>query len=319
MIRKLLTVALLAATVHPLAGCRHSQCRAREARPTRDPDALGAPIPPRVTPLETIPSTGIAPEAGTEPIRRNFREPDSVPPREVPDPLGLGSGLPDPAAGVLGDPIASAERREAPFPPVMETTPTPKLLVPEPLPADVLDRKEPLPLPPRPGRADLPPPVAAEQPRERSATELPEFAQVLDRVSTSRKPRPDGFGWLKANGYKTVAYLHEPEAKDVASARELAEKQGLTFVAIPVSPEELSAAYTAFADLVKEARVRPLHVFATSGNRTGALWYLAFRKLESLPDDAARVRAGKLGLQSPTDSSEAKRFWLAITDFLSNR
>ncbi len=328
MVRNWLSAALVAATVVALAGCRHRNCRRNDdtRRPLGDPDALGAPIPPRVAPLESIPPTGIPPTPGTgrfepaDPIRRNYLEPD--PPRAANYPPSyLQRELPGPAPGVLGEPIASAEKL-APLLPPVEMPQAPKLLVPVPLPNEVPDRKEPLLLPPPPddARKDLPPPLA-DKPRDKAPLDLPEFATVLDRgpVTTSRRPELDGFAWLKANGYKTVAYLHDPAAKDVASARELAEKKGLTFVAIPVSPDTLPAAYKTFAALVRDAANRPLHVFAASGNRSGSLWYLMFRDVELLPDDAARVRAGKLGLQGPADSAEAKGFWLAVQEFLSKR
>ena len=319
MVRNWLSAVLVAATLIAFTGCRHRDCRRRDdaRRPLGDPNpnALGDPIPPRATPLESIPPTGIPPTPGTgrfepaDPIRRNYLEPE--PPREVNYPPSyLQRELPGPAPGVLGEPVAPVDRT------------VPKLLTPVPLPNEVPDRKEPLLLPPPPGEArkDLPPPLA-DKPRDKAPLDLPEFATVLDRgpVTTSRRPELDGFEWLKANGYKTVAYLHEPAAKDVASAKELAEKKGLTFVAIPVSPDTLPAAYKTFGELVRDAANRPLHVFAASGNRSGSLWYLTFRDVELLPDDAARVRAGKLGLQGPTDSAEAKAFWLAVQEFLSKR
>ena len=61
------------------------------------------------------------------------------------------------------------------------------------------------------------------------------------------------------------------------------------------------------------------HLTFGIGIAFGSLWYLTFRDVELLSDDAARVRAGKLGLQGPADSAEAKAFWLAVQEFLSKR
>lgn len=322
MVRHWLTAATLAATVLALTGCRNGPCRRRydppPPRPADLPDTLGAPIPPRVLPLETIPSTGVPSSPATDggfspidPVRNFYTDPvpsDPPPPREVRyPPVDVRPALPGPEPGVLGEPILPVERRAEP-----------KLLVPVPLPgAAVPDRRD---TPPPAERKDLPPPLT-DAPREKDPLALPGFATVLDRgpVTTSRRPELGGFAWLKEQGYKTVAYLHAPDAVDVTSARDLAAKEGLTFVAIPVAPETLPAAYKTFAALVQNADARPLHVFATSGNRSGTLWYLVFREGEVLSADAARVRAGKLGLADPTASDEAKQFWLAAQNFLSKR
>lgn len=315
MARTQVVIALLFAVLAG-AGCRNGPCRRDPVKPrpiSRDPDALGEPIPPRVIPLESIPPTGVPPA----PRPSNYPPSGGATQRDY---------LPGPVPGVLGEPIAPVERierlRPVPQPP-LEVPAQPKLLVPVPLPGEVPAGPAPSPTPPPPTeRKDLPPPVVEkvpEKPSEKVALELPGFATVLDRVTASRKPTTDGFAWLKTNGYKTVAYLHDPDARDVDSARQLIEKQGLKFVGIPVSPETLPAAYKTFADLVKDASARPMHAFATSGNRAGGLWYLVFREVELLPDDAARVRAGKLGLERPEDSDEAKRFWLAVQQFLSKQ
>lgn len=283
-----------------------------------NPNALGDPIPPRVIPLESIPPTGVPASPGTsrfDPSELPTPRPSNYPPSGTQQDY-----LPGPAPGVLGDPIAPAERPQPVLQPPLEVPAQPKLLTPIPLPGDVPIRREF----PDAGRKDLPAPVAekpAVKSSEKAALELPGFATVFDRgpVTASSKPSTDGFAWLKSNGYNTVVYLHDPDAKDVDSARQLTEKQGLKFVAIPTSPETLPAAYKTLAERVKDASAHPLHAFATSGNRAGSLWYLIFREVELLPDDAARVRAGKLGLERPEDSEEAKRFWLAVQQFLSKQ
>ena len=54
------------------------------------------------------------------------------------------------------------------------------------------------------------------------------------------------------------------------------------------------------------------------GVRTGSLWYLYLRTVESLPDDAAQVKAAALGLRDAT-GDEKTNFWLAIQDYLAKR
>ena len=46
------------------------------------------------------------------------------------------------------------------------------------------------------------------------------------------------------------------------------------------------------------------------------MWYLYFRKVESLDDDVARIRAGKHGLKT-TGDDEQVALWTAVQKLLS--
>ncbi len=151
----------------------------------------------------------------------------------------------------------------------------------------------------------------------KAPTGLPGFAVVHDRVATGRKPTLDGFDTLANTGYKTAVYLHHP-SRDIASTKELAEKKGLAFIAIQTEPTNLKSAYGTFAETVGNAAKRPMYVFDDDGVRTGSLWYLYLRTVESLPDDAAQVKAAALGLRDAT-GDEKTNFWLAIQDYLAKR
>jgi hypothetical protein len=51
------------------------------------------------------------------------------------------------------------------------------------------------------------------------------------------------------------------------------------------------------------------------GSLTGPLWYLYFRRVEHLDDDAARAKAERLGLKF--GERDQRLGWLAVQDFLA--
>ena len=153
----------------------------------------------------------------------------------------------------------------------------------------------------------------------RSVNGLSGYATVpsYERVANGRRPTIDGFDALKANGFRTLVYLHAPSA-NVSAARDLAEKRGLRFVPIAVSPTTLRTALDEFTVIVTDRAARPVYVADEDGVRSGALWYLVFRTTDILGDDAARLRATPLGLTEAT-TEEQKQFWLAIQNLLAKR
>lgn len=153
--------------------------------------------------------------------------------------------------------------------------------------------------------------------RTNAPTGLPGYAVVTDRLATGRKPTVEGFDSLRSTGYKTVIYLHDSD-KDVSATKDLAEKKGLTFIAIPVTPGTLKTAFSTFAETVGDKANRPAYVFDDDGNRTGPLWYLYFRTVESFSDDTAQIKAAPLGLRD-AQGEEKTKFWLAVQDYLSKR
>lgn len=129
---------------------------------------------------------------------------------------------------------------------------------------------------------------------------MPEFQAVggFTDLYVGRRPKIDGFEALKSAGIRTVLYLHGPDA-DVSAAKELAEKSGLRFESLAVSPQSLATASESFNTIVASKGFRPLFISDDTGERTGALWYLYFRKVELLGDGAAQVRATPLGFRNP--------------------
>ena len=284
MSRRIVLCAILTGLLLGSTGCRHlcrrGICSSRNEDPPRPRGDLLIPPPTGGLPLAPSPrDSGLPPPTvGSEPSGSRFR-----PKRETlyPDPL-----LEAPA-------ISGAKTGEPP----------PVLTIP-----DGLGSKSPS------NKAVVP---AGFREPTKAPIGLPGFAVVHDRISTGRKPTLDGFDTLTNTGYKTAVYLHHP-ARDVASTKELAEKKGMTFIAIPTEPTGLKAAYGTFVETVGNAAKRPMYVFDDDGVRTGSLWYLYLRTVESLPDDAAQVKAAALGLRDAT-GDEKTNFWLAIQDYLAKR
>lgn len=286
MKRRILLLAVLTGSILGATGCRHNcrsgSCASRNDRPPPAPrgDLL---IPP---PTGGLPSTrdlpadsGLPPPTvGSEPSGSRYR-----PQRETlyPDPLLESPAIPQKKAG----------------------EPPPLLTIPDGSTSRTQSSKGVVP--------------AGYREPAKVPTGLPGFAVVHDRVATGRKPTIEGFDTLRNTGYKTVVYLHNP-ARDVSATKDLVEKKGLVFLAIPIEPTGLKSAYGKFAETVGDAGNRPMFVFDDDGVRTGSLWYLYFRTVESLPDDAAQVKAAALGLRDAT-GDEKTNFWLAIQDILAKR
>jgi protein tyrosine phosphatase (PTP) superfamily phosphohydrolase (DUF442 family) len=171
-------------------------------------------------------------------------------------------------------------------------------------------------LPPEFGSAAAPakPPTTAATPT--LPVGIVDFVSALpDRVAGGRKPALDGLDWLKANGYKSAMLLRRPGESDAADRKQI-EVRGLTFVSLEVSPATLSAKTVEdFAKLVGDPATQPMFVYDADGSLSGGLWYLYFRKVEKLSDEAARLRATRLGLKE-TDGPH-REMWLAVQKVLA--
>ncbi len=290
MVRKLLTLAVLAGVLLG-TGCRHFRKRCDSC--DRQPDGfLGPPVTPR-DPGPRIPPPSL-PSTPSDVPESRFRIDPSYPPSGPNPPRGTGKPellLPEAPPPGLG-PELPGERRSLS-----------KGFLESPL--QTRDAND---LPPQSG-----------EPAPRSLGGLTGYATVpgYDRVATGRRPTIDGYDTLRANGFRTVVYLHGSGAS-VTAARDLAEKRGLKFVPIEVTPSELRRALDEFAAAVTDRAARPVYVADEDGVRSGALWYLVFRTTDLLGDDAARLRATPLGLSEAT-TEEQKQFWLAIQNLLAKR
>ncbi|MDB5305923.1 MAG: hypothetical protein JWO38_125 [Gemmataceae bacterium] len=288
MIRRLLVSAVVAGPLLGAVGCKHKCCRSDDPLPRPFLPSGTANMPPAGVPV--TPGSANVPWVG----------PGNLPP---PD---FGPAGPAPAGGPAREP-----------------------LLPDPLPGSSSSRR----LAPAPGAAagvlggpmkgpagQTPePPIANKVARPATTAEvagLPGFTKIKDRVATGRKPALEGFDALKRTGYRAVVYLH-PAGADTSAAREVAEKRGLSFVAVETTPEKLPAAYDAVTAAIGEKAARPVYVFDDDGLRTGAVWYLYFRTVDLENAEVSRIRARAVGLTDAGD--EPRAFWAAIRQYLATR
>jgi protein tyrosine phosphatase (PTP) superfamily phosphohydrolase (DUF442 family) len=284
MIRRIL-LAAVAVVVAGVAGCKHC-CHHKDGLPPRG-GFLADPAAPRSGVYIPPPPGGL---------------PSSPAPAADP-----GTGLPPPV-------ISDGTRNFRPAPP---NGSGPQLLLPDPIPGMSSAAPRYLGDPVRPG-GDLPPrQISPARRGDATVAGVSGFAVVTPGVAAGGKPGVEGFDALKARGYRSVVYLHAP-AEDVSAAKDLAERKGLTFVGIPTSPEALKAAFDRFKEAIADAANRPAYVCDDTGVRAGSLWYLYFRTVDQLGDDAARVRAAALGLRESGNDEQAK-FWQAVQDYLAKR
>jgi protein tyrosine phosphatase (PTP) superfamily phosphohydrolase (DUF442 family) len=167
------------------------------------------------------------------------------------------------------------------------------------------------------------PPVRPGVAEERAPTPplpvgIPQFATAKERVTNGLRPQLDGLDWLQANGYRTVLHIRPPGEDDTADRRQV-EKRGLRYVSIELSPQTLTRTVAdEFNRIVGDASGHPLFVYDREGMLAGGLWYLHFRIVDGLSDEAARTRAAGLGLREDLNGTH-RTMWLAIQKLLSEQ
>ena len=122
---------------------------------------------------------------------------------------------------------------------------------------------------------------------------IPGFAPAIaEKVANGRKPALEGLDWLKANGYRGALLVRKPGENDAADRRQF-EARGLNFASLEVTLTNLDrSTVEQFNHAVTNAGRQPLFVYDADGSLTGPLWYLYFRRVEHLDDDAA-LREGR--------------------------
>lgn len=343
MLRHLLFIGLALGFVAE-SGCRHSCKKPRFGRSVTEPVGgfLGAPVAPApggaMIPPPNVPTSPSAPPPIIPDSSGSLRVDPSFPPPDYPPAA-------PPVNRSMPPPASAPATAEPPLSPQPRNKIGPELLLPDPIPPKsssafgqspntapgledpLLPKNNPNPpstVPLPSGSSDLPPaPMPAKPVPQANAGSSPiglvGYTSVAENpgVFAGRRPSLEGFDWLKANGFRTVLFLHAPET-DVTPARELAEKHGLQFEALAVAPDTVSTAVATFNTTLANRVNRPLYVADDDGWRAGILWYLHFRTADLLGDDAARVRARGLGLPS-ADSELGKQFWTAAQQYLANR
>lgn len=301
-----------------VAGCRC--CGRKACGPCRQPcspcapGAGGIPTTP-AAPMPVAPGPTTLPPAGGATL-------NPPPGATFPPPPPSGGAFPPPAptpvppapSGISGygpSTVLPFESRWHGVPQGGVRLSPPEASTPEP-PRDNVRLQTPV-TPPAP----MPPGPGVREDRTASPAmpaDIPRFAIVRDKITSGLKPFPDGFAWLRSNGYRTVLHLRHAGEPDSADRR-VVEGNGLKFLSLEVSPQTLPQSSEEFNRVVSDPTNPPLFVYDNDGSLAGALWYLHFRTVERMPDEAARAKAAALGLREDVQG-EAGTLWVAIQEYL---
>jgi hypothetical protein len=190
---------------------------------------------------------------------------------------------------------------------------------------DNLDSNKKIPLRP-PEVVDAEKPISPKAEAEKSTKEppllpvgIPRFALVREKVANGLRPSlDDGLGWLQANGYRTVLFLHEPGSPESVDRLQV-EKRGMRFLALEVSPMTLSQkTIDDFNRIVGDSAGLPLFVYDTDGSLTGGLWYAHFRQTHGATEESARKHASQLGFREEGEITH-RQMWQAVQKLMSER
>lgn len=146
---------------------------------------------------------------------------------------------------------------------------------------------------------------------------IPAYNWVNDRVAAGQKPFPDGYDWLRSQGFRTVLFIR-PAGGDDSDERRQAEQRGLVFRDLEFSPATLNERTVGdFARTVSDTTAQPLFVYDADGTLAGPLWFVYFRTVERQSSDVARSRAERLGLRTD-GGDEQTALWLAVQKYLAD-
>ncbi len=299
-----------------LPGCRHCcrrpACTAVTPAPAVPaPGALFIPSAPPAPPSATFePSPSPAPP-GAVPFNPQPAPSGSSPLPSAPEPPAW---QPSPQVDVrLGPPQSSAPEQHAGEAPASGFSLRPPEVTEQITPAPQKPQPRPNPPGPKTPTVAVPP---ASPPAPALPVGIPQFAEAKPGVAAGLRPMLDGLDWLQSNGYRTVVRIRAA-GEDDATDRKQVEKRGLRYVVLEVSPESLTQQTLAdFTRLVTDPAGRPAFVYDRDGALAGPLWYLHFRTADGLGDEAARVRAGTLGLREDRDGAH-REMWQAARRLLA--
>jgi protein tyrosine phosphatase (PTP) superfamily phosphohydrolase (DUF442 family) len=179
-------------------------------------------------------------------------------------------------------------------------------------------------MPPSTPPLSIPPVVPEKEPAEKEPVQqppalpvdIPQFAQVNDKVASGHKPLPEGLTWLRDRGFKSALHLKAPGEDDAAARRQF-EAKGLRYVSLEVSPEAIKQGVgTDFSAILKDAARQPLFVYDRDGSLAGPLWFLHFRLTEGLNREKALEELSRLGFK-PDEDGPQRELWLAVQQQLS--
>jgi protein tyrosine phosphatase (PTP) superfamily phosphohydrolase (DUF442 family) len=169
---------------------------------------------------------------------------------------------------------------------------------------------------PEPIDKDNPGPGIEKNPSaQRPLPPIPQFAEAKTNVLAGLRPPLDGLDWLQTEGVKTVVQIRLFGEDDSADQKQV-EKRNMRYIAFEVSPEALTKEKAdEFVALIRDGAKQGIFVYDRDGSLAGSMWYLYLRMGETLEDDASRIRARSLGLQTNREGQH-REMWLAVRKLL---
>ncbi len=127
--------------------------------------------------------------------------------------------------------------------------------------------------------------------------DAPAYQRLSPSLAVSGAPTRNAFASLKEAGFRTAIDLRQP-AEGVVAAREAVEKQGLTFLSVPVSPGTFSLADAQKVEAVlADPKAGPVLLYCASSNRVGGVLAVVAR-LHGRSKEEALAEGRKAGLHS---------------------
>jgi protein tyrosine phosphatase (PTP) superfamily phosphohydrolase (DUF442 family) len=219
-----------------------------------------------------------------------------------------------PVSGIATDiryPSRRVRLRPAPLAPTskVESKRTPARAAEETpltLPHAARNGDAPAQLPPSSGAAPAP------------VTPIDNYRVLTSSVATGAAPMTiEAISWLKSEGFKTIVNLLPESQADMAEGSEV-RRAGMDYISLPMTPETLDAeAVRKFNEIIDDAARRPIYLHDSTGELTGAMWYLHAVLVDKLADTSARRLAARIGLEDPPMRDLSTKLWLAVQKHLA--
>ena len=150
---------------------------------------------------------------------------------------------------------------------------------------------------------------------QRSLPPIPQFTEAKTNVYAGLRSPLEGLDWLQAEGVKTIVQIRLFGEDDSADQKQV-EKRNMRYIAFEVSPVALTKEKAdEFVKLIRDGAKDGIFVYDHDGSLAGSMWYLYLRQGETLDDDASKIRARSLGLQTNREGQH-REMWLAVRKLL---
>ncbi len=141
---------------------------------------------------------------------------------------------------------------------------------------------------------------AQPPPRSWPDDQVTNYRRIEDGLATANAVTPAALPQLRAAGFKTIIDLRMPSERGLTEEAAAAERVGVRYVNVPVTPATLNAQKVyAVAEVLDQSANRPVLMHCSSGNRVGAIMELYREKIHGMAHETARAEARLIGLQIP--------------------